>query len=41
MLSFACEKLEPPTFNRHLKTVPTIVTAHTFSASRDTRVSYG
>ena len=24
-----------------LRTVPTIVTAHTFGASRDTRVSYG
>ena len=24
-----------------LRTVPTIVTAHTFCASRDTRVSYG
>ena len=24
-----------------LRTVPTIVTAHTFWASRDTRVSYG
>ena len=26
---------------KHLRTVPTIVTAHTFCASRDTRVSYG
>ena len=26
---------------RSLRTVPTIVTAHTFCASRDTRVSYG
>ena len=28
-------------FESDLRTVPTIVTAHTFSASRDTRVSYG
>ena len=27
--------------NDLLRTVPTIVTAHTFCASRDTRVSYG
>ena len=26
---------------RNLRTVPTFVTAHTFCASRDTRVSYG
>ena len=25
----------------HLRTVPTFVTAHTFCASRDTRISYG
>ena len=28
-------------FDGLLRTVPTIVTAHTFCASRDTRVSYG
>ena len=28
-------------FSNLLRTVPTIVTAHTFCASRDTRVSYG
>ena len=35
MLTFSRAKLEPPTFNRHLSTVPTIVTAPTFCASRD------
>ena len=30
-----------PSLARPLRTVPTFVTAHTFCASRDTRVSYG
>ena len=34
-------KMLPPVFPALLRKVPTIVTAHTFCASRDTRVSCG
>ena len=34
-------KIAGQDFVKKLRTVPTFVTAHTFCASRDTRVSYG
>ena len=35
------QKIAVKLYSKHLRTVPTIITAHTFYASRDTLVSYG